>query len=282
MHPRGITLMRYRIGRALLMIVAAVLSVAHSQVKPDRITSVEVAGTIFRIQMASGKVLSGADLVGATLSLTQSGNPTLRKVKIEAIQPDPLDTDHEILLYHLLAVDSATGGTAELCGPNPQGERWGFPLRGQWDHEGQHFSDAGYTLTCADGAQGKCVRFGYKPWKTLANGVRLASYHQACVRMIRADYCGGHGTTRNGMPIGFYDAIGISTRTGTGQGMRFEAAWTPNGAACVAHTRVPENVTLAQLGTQCPRLMRRLGERACSEDLAKSFQEPVLFYNFSP
>jgi hypothetical protein len=276
--------MRYRIGLPSLVIVGALgalLSIARGQGMPDRIASLEVEGTTFRIQLVSGKVLSGADLVGATLSLTQEG-AGLRKVKIESIQPDPLDVDHEVLLYHLLAVDSATGETSELCGPNPQGERWGFPLRGQWDQEGQHFSDAGYTLTCANGAQGKCVRFGYKPWKTLANGVRLANYHQACVRLIRADYCGGRGTTRDGMPITFYDAIGISPRTRTGQGMRFEAAWTAAGAACVAHTRVPENVTLAQLGTQCPRLLGHLGDRACSEGLAKSFHEPVLLYNLSP
>ena len=46
-------------------------------------------------------------------------------------------------------------------------------------------SDEGFTLTCATGAQGKCVRFGYKPWKTLSNGVVLADYHQACVRLVR-------------------------------------------------------------------------------------------------
>jgi hypothetical protein len=41
---------------------------------------------------------------------------------------------------------------------------------------------------CISGAVGKCARFGYKPWKVLSDGQALSMYHQACVRMLRADY----------------------------------------------------------------------------------------------
>jgi hypothetical protein len=37
------------------------------------------------------------------------------------------------------------------------------------------------------------------------------------------------------------------------------------GAVCVAHTPVPENITLQQLSQHCPRLRGRLGEYACTE-----------------
>lgn len=255
----------------------------YAQGLPDHIASVDVDGTNFRVRLVSGKLLSGPDLVGTTLSLTQVGDAAPRNVLIESVKVDPMDPDHEILLYHMLAVDSATGKTEELCGLNPDGERWGFPVRGQWDAQGRHISDAGYTLTCSDGAQGKCVRFGYKPWKTLANGTRLADYHQACVRLVRADYCGGHGTTRDGMLIDIYDTIGIQDPDpkAAAAGVRFEAAWTPAGAVCVAHTRVPEHITLEQLSKECPRLQGHLGEEVCSEAQAKLLFPKVLLYNKS-
>ena len=217
------------------------------------------------------------------MTLTQSGDAAPRKVFVESVKPDPRDPEHEILLYHLEAVDQATGQREELCGPDADGERWAFPLRGQWDSEGQHISDSGFTLTCADGAQGKCVRLGYKPWKTMADGTRLADYHQACVRLVRADYCGGHGTTRDGMLIDVYDTIGIQDPDpkADSMGVRFEAAWNETGAVCVAHTRVPEHMTMDQLGKECPRLKGRIGEQACTAAQAKLLYPKGLLYNGS-
>jgi hypothetical protein len=108
----------------------------------------------------------------------------------------------------------------------------------------------GFTLTCASGAQGKCVRF--------------ADYHQACIRLVRADYCGNQGTTKDGMLIDVYDKIGIwAADEAADPSLRFKAAWDANGAICVAHTRVPENVTLERLAEECPRLRGHLGESAC-------------------
>ncbi len=257
--------------------------VALAAQSPDRIAGVEVNGTELRVVLDSGRTLSGPDLVGSTVTLAASGDSPARQVFVASVVLDPQDPQHEIFLYHLLAVDAATGRREELCGPNVDGERWAFPLRGQWDAEGQKVSDSGFTLTCSDGAQGKCVRFGYKPWKTLPSGERLADYHQACVRMVRADYCGGHGTTRDGMLIDFYDRIGIQDPApgAAALGLSFEAAWSPAGAECVAHTRVPEHVTMSQLGRACPRLKGRLGPAHCTAAKAALFAPPVLLYNNS-
>jgi hypothetical protein len=250
---------------------------------PDRIESVDVDGTSLIVRLASGRRLTTPELVGARLSLVLPGSTTPRLLLVDAIERDPLDPDQEIWLYHLLLVDSASGSTRELCGPDARGEHWAFPVRGRWDAEGQRVSQDGYTLTCGDGAQGKCVRFGYKPWKVLETGARLDAYHQACVRAVRADYCGGHGTTRTGMLIDIYDSLGIQKRDPDGDraGVRFEAAWNASGAVCVAHTRVPENATLATLAAECPRLRQRLGEAACTEQLASPSHEPVLMYTRS-
>jgi ADYC domain len=268
---------------ALFVWLGGLVAIARAEA-PDRITSIEVEGTMFRVRLSGGKVLSGPDLVGATLSVSGTANAAPLRVFIESVMIDPTDRDHETVLYHFLAVDPATQQKVELCGPNAQGERWGFPLRGQWDAEGGHQSDAGYTLTCSDGAQGKCVRWGYKPWKTLTDGTRLDAYHQACIRLVRADYCGGHGTTRDGMLIDIYDNIGVNEPDpkAAEAGLRLEAAWSPAGAVCVAHTRVPEKITLEQLNTQCSRLAGRLGEDVCTEkSVAHLPGGPVLLYNRS-
>ena len=256
---------------------------SHGADLSDRIAGVQVEGTMLRVRLESGRVLSGSDLVGATLSLAQAGEEAPLKVFVELVEVDPFDRDHETLLYHFLEVESDVRQARELCEPDGRGERWAFPLRGQWDAEGGRISNEGFTLTCADGAQGKCVRFGYKPWKTLPNGLRLEPYHQACVRLVRADYCGGHGTTRDGMLIDIYDAIGINAPAPNpaAVGLRFEAAWTTTGAVCVAHTRVPENMSLDELSRECPRLAGRIGELACSEANSGHWGEPVLLFNRS-
>ncbi len=89
-----------------------------------------------------------------------------------------------------------------------------------------------FFITCTGGAEGKCVRFGYKPWRQVPRA-SLAPYYQTCVRLVRADYCGdGTGHTRNGTPIDIFDKIGIQ-RDEAAPGLTFEAAWGPDGAVCV-------------------------------------------------
>ena len=60
------------------------------------------------------------------------------------------------------------------------------------------------------------------------------------------------------MLIDIYDSIGIQEpdTKSDAAGLRFEAAWSPMGALCVAHTRVPENMTLKQLANDCSRLVK--------------------------
>lgn len=268
---------------ATLATVALTATAAGTAAPSDRIVEVSVEGTNFQVRLASGRVLQGADLAGAKLALVVPGGSTPQQVMIDAVVVDPRDPAGETLLYKMRAIDPETGQAEELCGPDAQGERWAFPLRGQWDEEGRPLTDQGFTLTCGDAAQGKCVRFGYKPWKTLPDGTRLADYHQACIRMVTANYCGDRRTTRDGMLIDYYDNLGIAqpdpdpARDGT----EFEAAWNPQGAVCVAHTRVPEHETLAGLADDCPRLVGRLGPATCSEATAGGWHEPVLLYNRS-
>ena len=118
-----------------------------------------------------------------------------------------------------------------------------------------------FNVTCSSGAIGKCVRLGYKPWKRLPDGTALWDHHQACVRMMRADYCGdGQSFTRDGTLIDLYDRLGLQ-KDEPAPGMRFEAGWGKDGAICVARARIPEKVTLEELARRCPGRLAGTGWR---------------------
>jgi len=258
----------------LALAIQGSYSARAQPISGDGIRTVEVEGTAFRITLASGRVLQGRDLAGATISVALLEDPQPRRIRLVTITPDPMDRQGEVLLYDMQLLDPTTGAAAPLCEHDAEGKHWAFPLQGQWDRDGRRISDKGFTLTCAADAQGKCVRFGYKPWKTANGDISLANYHQACIRMVRADYCGNQGTTKNGMLIDYYDRLGIQhqAKTAGQDGLRFEAAWDTQGALCVAHTRVPENVTVTRLAQTCPRLRGRLGEVACTQSKAETGQ----------
>jgi hypothetical protein len=79
--------------------------------------------------------------------------------------------------------------------------------------------------------------------------------------LVRADYCGdGIGHTRNGTPIDLSDRIGFQPDKAA-PGMTFEAAWGPDGAVCVRHTRLKEPLDAAALVQQCPQLAGSIGEK---------------------
>jgi hypothetical protein len=221
-----------------------------------------VEGTAFVLRQSDGNVLRSPDLVGAELAI--GGGVTLR---IDAVRRDPGDERGEIWLHTLSAL-AADGTWQSLCDADREGHREGFPLAGRWLANGRFDPDpAHFAVTCTSGAQGKCARFGYRPWRQAADGTPLLPLFEACVRKVRADNCGdGVPTTRDGTLIDMYDRHGVQ-RSESGPELTFEAGWAPEGAVCVAHPRIRENVTLEQLAERCPRLRGALGE-ACTEDAA--------------
>jgi hypothetical protein len=143
----------------------------------------------------------------------------------------------------------------------------GFPVAGSWTSDRRHLrGSSGFTVTCASSAIGKCVRFGYKPWREV-QGVSLWDYRQACVRMVTADYGGdGVGHTRDGTVIDPFDRLGIQRpeRDPGGHNLELEAAWGPDGAICVRRTRIPELLSTGELAQRYPWLIGRIGPN-CSE-----------------
>jgi ADYC domain len=113
-----------------------------------------------------------------------------------------------------------------------------------------------FTFACENGAIAKCIGWGYKPWAK-KDGHSLADLHQACTRMARADYCGdGRSHTREDNPIDMYDGLAVLTRaTEASAGWEparasFEAAWSPQGALCLARTRDGQAVDAVM--AECP------------------------------
>jgi hypothetical protein len=224
--------------------------------------SLTVDGSALVLKLDDGSVLRGTELAGAVIHLALDDGQVVA-MKLVSIMPDPEDPT---ILRHDFQVEDGAGGWKPACEPNAYGERWGFPVALPEGHPGR---EGAITLTCASGAVGKCARFGYKPWSKGPNGEDLLPLHAACVHMVRADYCGdGSPHTKNGTEIDIYDDLRIQTsEPAKTADFAFEAGWTPKGAACVAHTRWSDVVTMDKLMLECPRLGKL---PACTEESARA------------
>ncbi|HEU4532992.1 MAG TPA: ADYC domain-containing protein, partial [Polyangiaceae bacterium] len=197
----------------------------------------------------NGVVLNGSALSGATADGKKS---YLGDGFIGAVLPgllagggttpvfiDDAHLEGDIWAYRVSFIDPATKARKPLCGVNASGVPIdAIGLLGRWDYRegvaggGAHIDDpSAFTFACRNAALGKCVDLGYKPWASV-NGTPLKNHHQACTRMLRADYCGnGKSFTVDGTPINLYDGLGIQKDT---QAFPFEAEWVPSGARFIS------------------------------------------------
>jgi len=68
----------------------------------------------------------------------------------------------------------------------------------------------------------------------------------ACIRAMRADYCGsGLSFTEPGTPLGIYDLGAGGTGGACDAGGCFEASWNGQGANCISHQRYEHLIRLA-------------------------------------
>ena len=250
----------------LIALAATFATAALPAIAADpTVIRIEAVGTGFRATLSDGSVKQAKDLAGAVLVFNIDGKRV--RIRIAAITPDPNDKTGTVLL-HDFRIDATN---APLCGPDPDSKRLGFPLAGRTASDGRFVAgEPGvFELICTSGAQGKCVRFGYHPWERTPDGRPMRDHYDACVRMVRADYCGdGRTWTREGTFIDVWDDLGIQkSDTGADATFSFEAGWSPIGSVCVAHTRIPENITLDKLKVFCPRLANT---QRCDEGSARA------------
>lgn len=194
-------------------------------------------GTVLTGEL-DGRPIRGLDFIGAeVIEMDWDGNYATST--LSAIETDPKDASGETLLYALTYIDD-TGTTQNSCIPDREGVAKAIPVSGSWDESGAHIaSDTVFTFSCTKGVIAKCVRWGYKPFKSV-NGKSLADYHQACTRMARADYCGDGVThTQDDTLIDIYDDLRIQVKSSalTLPLLIFDAAWTTEGAYCMTKDR---------------------------------------------
>lgn len=225
-----------------------------------------------------GSPLPAAALVGMELTLVDSNDHAVR-LRIDA-EVEPVGA---YAAYAVSRLDDASGRWVPHCERDLDGRDVALALPGRWRDAGAgpFVEDPhDFTLACTGGSNGKCARMGYAPGARTADGESLTPYFEACVRMLRADYCGdGHPHTEPGVPVELRDRAG---RHGHAHALRmgFEAVWGRHGAICVRRPRDYARASTGQLAARCPRLADALGER-CREDVLAT-REDALFTNRSP
>ena len=238
-------------GRSYQGAGPAVSTILGISVGGVAVEGVEIQGTVLK-GTVGGQTLSGADFIGATV--TQVDGDWAFDATITNVQADPGDPSGEVLLYTLKAQNLDTGTLDNICDPDPWGGQYATPIYGSWDQTGARQNiTTDMMFGCTSGVVAKCVRWGYKPWKTV-NGKSLADYHQACTRMARADYCGdGVSHTMDATLIDMYDDLRIQEKTPFQllSPLLFDAAWTPKGAYCMAKDRWLQLLSLATVTVEC-------------------------------
>lgn len=214
------------------------------------VNGAKLEGTVFS-GTVDGNPVSGPAFSGAVMSATLDGQQGALQVRIDSVSPTD---DPDITVYDVSVLPQGATAWQPLCTDSNGEAVQAIPLRGYWDESqgtptgGDHLDSPGeVTFACLGYTLAKCVEFGYKPWKTtvqciapgVCHSVSLSYHHQACTRMLRADYCGdGMPTTRDGTLVDIADSIGLESPEAPANWL-FEAEWSAEGATCVKNTRWP-------------------------------------------
>ncbi|HYO65351.1 MAG TPA: ADYC domain-containing protein [Archangium sp.] len=204
-----------------------------------------------------GQHLSGQDFVQARF-LGNLGDGSQVELRVDAAtQGEGANAD--VWRYRVSYLSPVDGQWRPICHDASGQPAAAIAVDGYWDYRqglpgvgGRKYEDPRvFTFACEGAAIAKCIRFGYKPWASV-NGVSLAAHHQACTRLIRADYCGdGTSHTVNGQWVNVFDAVGVQQDTET---WGTEAEWGTDGALCFTdHNRAHAPVSCADAPkkTQC-------------------------------
>jgi hypothetical protein len=221
-----------------------------------RLNGVRLNGSALGGTDEAGVAVFGEALAGATLE-GQLADGSELPLRIDAAWPVED-------LWHYQISTEAAGVWTSICETDLAGQPYPAVFaRGVWNDEigvpgGGAWSDPGhlFSLSCTNGAIAKCLQAGYKPWRLAEEA--YPAHLLACVRMLRADYCGdGAPWTVDGRPIDAWDDAGVLLQSRPD--WFFEAEWTPDGARCVLSTRVVFGNTRpacvnGRLSAQCGRL----------------------------
>jgi len=188
-----------------------------------------------RLKNASDEDLEGVDLEGLVVDIDYEDPGTQAVTSFEVSQTEVETLASGLVLQTVKRRELPNGAWNNACENNAKS----IQLQGAWDEvSATLISNASERTTwaCAGAALGDCAIWGYIPGST-HNSQPLDDYHQTCIRMKRADYCGeGQHHTENGHSIDVYDKLGLMTPETEGL-WDVEAMWGPSGAICMNFTR---------------------------------------------
>lgn len=262
---------------AALMLAIATGSSSQAGGEPLDATSVTLEGSHLMVTLADGSTVSGDRLIGMEVPLA-ADQPDGWTLRFDDLLPDAHARSPGALLYDVSVRESGDGPWHKLCAPDPFGATTAIAVPGRFEAgpAGSFVPGApgSFTFACTAEANGKCIRFGYPPWSKTLGGIDLAPYHAACVRMIRADYCGdGSSHTEPDTLVQMFDTAGVNRPRGVLYGS-FEAIWSEAGALCVAKPRHPD-YPLESILAACPKLAESAGE-GCTEESLRTLPGALL------
>jgi hypothetical protein len=202
-------------------------------------------GASVQLQIVDHKTDVGTNMLASSYSATERSN-----------------TDVHLYKVNYKATD---GSWQLLCNKrfNPDGSEtpdsaYAVILPGYWEiSTGDYYpSLTKFTIGCWQGTIAKCVRWGYKPWKSLVpagatTAISLKDVHLSCVRGAMADYCGnGTSYTKNGTIVDVFDRYGFIKKEAEWntfpKNFSEESSFDVTGAGCVEKARWEE------IGADCP------------------------------
>jgi hypothetical protein len=241
-------LFSHKLALCLGFIIFSLSCAPLSWALPEKEVSVQkvtVEQTRFIIKKADGTLVKPEELIEAQL-VASNDKGIQERYRIDRVVPESSKKLGKIYLYQFSVQDPVSGTWKNLCEPDQSGRALGFPLTGYWDQKGvYHSTKDSYHITCTSSTIGKCALWGYAD-------PSLNKHLQACVRMVRADYCGdGTSYTKEGIEISIQDNLNIKTSQQNPK-LTFEATWNENGAVCLEKTRIPEIISLEGIQKKCP------------------------------
>jgi len=214
-------------GIALQGVSTRRMSIGGMSIRRMSIDGSELTGIV------GDEVLGGDEMVGTEMSGILSDGRAL-PMRIESAEI--LSGASGDIWAYGVSYAQADGSWTPLCGSGSA-----IALTGIWNLAAGvagggawSASSSAFTFGCRGAALAECVELGYQPWASVSS-TPLRDHHQACTRMIRADYCGdGTAWTEPGVQINLYDSLGIQSDSTS---WRTDAEWLPDGARCIARMR---------------------------------------------
>jgi hypothetical protein len=195
--------------------------------------AVWLEGTVLHGRLR-GQPISGMDFA-RTRFVGNRGDGSRVELRVDAVTPGG---DGEVWTYRVSYREPTNGRWYPICQDARGRPVDAIAVAGRWDYRegvpgvgGAKYDDpSAFTFACEGAAIAKCIRFGYRPWAS-RGGVSLAAHHQACTRLLRADYCGdGTSHTVDGQWVNLYDALEVQRDT---EAWALEAEWDTEGARCL-------------------------------------------------